>query len=209
MEWLALKSRLPRGVTASEAGELATLRAAAAGRSAPTADARGFRQAAVLLTRGGALAALHSGDGRPLWRAPGVAPAGVRATLLRAPSPSDAATHTPTLAIVWRGGYTLVDAHTGAVTEEGGHPLHAGALVPLPGSSAYLLIGDVPTCASCGGDGPRVAVWPPTAAARARPPTLPPRPHRCAFGWQTRTQAPWPATWWTGRRRKAPSPPPA
>ena len=167
MEWLALKSRLPRGVTAAEAGELASLRATAAGRSAPTADARGFRQAAVLLTRGGALAALHSGDGRPLWRAPGVAPAGVRATLLRAPSPSDAVTPAPILAVVWRGGYTLVDAHTGAVTEEGGHPLHAGALVPLPGSSAYLLVGDVPSCASCGGDGPRVAVWPPTEAARA------------------------------------------
>lgn len=55
--------------TASDRAQLAALREAASHRYDGTRDLVGMRKQIVVATGGGGLFALHSGDGRVLWRA--------------------------------------------------------------------------------------------------------------------------------------------
>lgn len=167
LEWLAAKSHIPRGSAAAglspaEAAELRALRAQQARRGAASADARGFRQAALLLADSGTLYALHTGDGAMLWRADGVADAfesggeagrggeGKRrrrravvhwrsshSTSSSPPSSSSSSSSTAPLVAVFSGdSFSVIDAFSGSVLEKGKLPFVPVKVVELPGAGA-------------------------------------------------------------------------
>ena len=164
LEWLAVRASLPgsfAGLSPLEAAELRALRAEQARRGAASADARGFRQAALLLSDSGTLFALHTGDGAVLWRADGVAEAAggggeegegkSRRAVVHwrsshshshsppplSPSSSSSFSSTAPLVAVFSGDrFSVVDAFSGLIVETGKLPFAPLKVVELPGAGA-------------------------------------------------------------------------
>jgi hypothetical protein len=138
---LALKAQLGLA-SAPERAELARRAAAASERLRPTRDADGLRRQLVVASKSGKVAALHTGDGAPLWAIDlGAPPAGAALRLARWRAPHAAGGPELLAAFVAAGPWvnvTVFDAATGAVAATDAVPVGASGaeLLELPAAAA-------------------------------------------------------------------------